>query len=518
MQARLDQLPLEILLDIVPHLDNQSISRTALTCGALRHRLTHALYRHVRFHFNSAGMKHPRIWRLLRTLLGEPRLAEQIEGLDFRGYEPRYSETSVTQRGQPTQLLQDMDLSKSQAWTPSNVHFTPRDQERARAVAAAYEDGPGGSAVHLTGSDCDRDGIEIGSDDVGLVLLLATAPRLRRLRISFEYCVFPVFINLIRQAVLTGRCLQELTHVETHHDLQGRNDITLNVLSQNILHPLLALPKLQRLSTYTSNDAQNWKPSIGTLDERGIQTIPLTALVLHHTQIYEEDLIPVFKAAPNLKVLGYHPFFDLSGLAKPGRRERDFFDLDRFGEALGHARAIEHLAISYQLTFAQLPVNEWPLGVNGDITGLKELQRLKSLVIPWRLLMGLPSRYRALPRLEDLLPASLTSLTVADDFYTQLSMFREATLGEWRDGMMHSALAEWMPVLASSGRASHLALHVFRKEGSWDEEAREQLQQAAATAGVGSCVVVRHRPPMKWVGCGSGQLFQYLPSLRDTAC
>lgn len=135
--ARLDTIPLEILLEILSYLPELSLKRLSLTCKSLHYRIEPVLYRSIEWRFNIPGaldLPDPPIHLFLRSLRENPALAGHVKSVFFGAHEEAWD----------LEKFEDLPPSSDESgwWAEALKEPCPPIQEILQAGTFAGESGP----------------------------------------------------------------------------------------------------------------------------------------------------------------------------------------------------------------------------------------------------------------------------------------------------------------------------------------------------------------------------------------
>lgn len=465
--ANIEQLPWETLRAVINHLPRKDLSAFSCASKAVRTAVEPTLYREITFHWERNGKNHPPVHLLLRCIMSRPDLASCIERLNFCGQKPysKWKRCAWRRRHQiPTGPSRSI-------WTnDKEPDFTSADMKLMASLI---------SSLHLPAEDLWLRELNRGEVDVFIALLLSQSLNLSRLRLDSDFQRETGFVGVIfkKAAVSKQPRFEALEHIEYGSDIRNDLDITYYDVDFDQILPLFSLPSIK--SVRMALPAKNivW-PSQKT------PVSSITSLILHHTQISEEDLGQLLLATPSLRSLQYHSWFNIDSEGREGRAHWEYFDCAKLSQSLAYVRgSLEHLVISVHFISLQTDVALGGFtGMVGSLDTLHGFKHLVSLEIPTIVLLGWTAD--APRKLNDRLPPSLRHLCLTDDLH-------ELGADEWGDEALLPIIQELLEEDEyRTTEMESISLLLNHRHAEWCEEAQMKLKTLCERAHI-QCRVPR---------------------------
>ncbi|KAF4464696.1 hypothetical protein FALBO_8466 [Fusarium albosuccineum] len=386
-QASLLDCPKEVQLAIAEYLAPSDLVILSRASQGL-HRLAEPLI-YSAIEVSWTLQCHPPVTQLLRTLLEKPEIASRVRRLDLCGH------------GLTNEFG---DLEKSDI-LPSTV---PLPIGKLSEAVKNIE-------VSKT-ADTWIDKVQLGATDAVVALLISLMPSLEWLSLSANWTNETRFLGTMFRSALCDTHKDASNHQPTrfvslkHVSLSPAIDTEKHLDPENTADALALfyLPKIQHLSVSIDNPTRFSWPSSAPPNPKF-----LSSLELH--RIRESRILPILSVTEGLKKLRYNWIYRGDLDSEVSSR---IVRLDMMATAFAKAsNSLEELEIHAEtLPAASEGEYEPPeVTLQGSLTQLSKMHRLKRLYVPWGFLIG-SDDYATTGRIGPALPPSLEHLTLAGGF------------------------------------------------------------------------------------------------------
>ncbi|KAL5361156.1 hypothetical protein BJX96DRAFT_175972 [Aspergillus floccosus] len=397
--ARLDTIPLEMLVEILSYLPEFLLPELSLTCKTLHYRIKPLVYRSIEWRFNIRGtldLPDPPIRLFLRSLRENPALAGHVKSIFFGAHVDTW----------PVEKFEDLPPSSDEArwWTEALKELCPPFQEILKAGTFAGEPGP------------------------LMALLLCQLPNLEILYLEFTVALWSDLLDILfeHHQSPSPRCTCPLfpkmkqLHISNDQDcLVLRN----GRLTAKQLSTVLGLTSLEILEIvlHESTLTPRFKEATGQLPK--LKTLRMT-----NCGASMETVASWLSTAPNLHTYEYFRAFNMEDLKYDRHYEHGHWDeWKHFTSALATvSETLKGLIISVDWGHIDdyppdTMDDDWLNKVwqrQGSLGSLKSLTSLERLESPIWVLLGWTPDFPA-TRLRDRLPSTLRELALRDDLFEE---------------------------------------------------------------------------------------------------
>lgn len=388
--ANFEKQPRELLHMVLRHLSREDLSALSCTSKQYRSLVEPTLYREICWtNANRRPWSQLPVHLLLRSLLSRPELASHIHFLA-------------------------MCCKKTHIWIRKKTpYFMSTELERIKSLISSF---------HFTAEKVWISALHRGDLDLFIALLISQSTNLRRLHLFKDYLMNTRFIGAILENAVAANSLCCLEHVQYGEDVPSADGFApYDSIGYCQVGPLFSISTMKSIRMSLLNLDILW---LGP----NVPVSGLKSLVLHHSQVSEEDLGKLLLATPSLKSLEYQPWISVNEFPPSPKQRWEYFDCTQLSYSLAHLQgSLERLFISIHFFSKRRPnigIDGWKFrGVSGKLKTLRDFDKLSSLTIPTTLLSDWTPDMERFHRLQDvpsrlanLLPTStLEYILISDD-------------------------------------------------------------------------------------------------------
>lgn len=436
----LTDLPSTLISCIFACLSRREYYVLTQICHALNPEATSCLYRDIRITATKSQSCARKLALLLRTLLERPRLAPKVT--TFRLFGPQYCWEKYDSWPENNNYLTGVKLWGFQTSLKGQSFLTPD------------------MFFHFVDDDMRPSQSEIRerNKDALATLVLTRLMNLQTIELSDGFLRHSIFLPQILKR--TDYLFPALEHI-VFGDRQPDRNSTVSYTDLDLIRPVFYSSTVK---TFECSMAQPWQ--FRWSEAMAPRNTTLTSLRLFRTNITRSTLHQLLSATPNLKSFHYEQeiVFDSSAPRAPSLAP--YLELGGLNSALACVRnTLEQCQLIFRLAPGSTSASQYdPSGiqfpaVEGTLSILKEMPRLTKVEVPMIMFFGWVPR--SLAKLEDVLPLSITDLTLRDDFvpfcYWSRPSSRErriARIGKYiRDRNSHAPHLATLRVRLTSAKA-----------------------------------------------------------------
>ncbi|KZF21134.1 hypothetical protein L228DRAFT_166922 [Xylona heveae TC161] len=412
----MEHLPTELRDIITSQLSISDLSALSRTSKCIRRHIEPLLYRKVEWTWDESR-PHPPFYKQVRTILHRPDLGAKVERINLRGKKPRIAQIKRGTIYRPDYRVTSAPSTcvwKDEDW--SETFWTRRkDLEAGYSLINSLQLSAGTSYFW-------KEALDQGEVDMFLSLLLLHTSGLRSLCLGQDFQSDTRYVGVILNRALNGMSgfhhfeyLETVEYCTDMGDARYEDDYTAEEIRSSVLFtadldqilPLFYSPSIRSISMAIHKTEVFWP-------RNETPCSALTRLVLHHTQLREEDLGHLLIATPKLRSLEYHVFADDDSRNAPFRYSLNNWLLcSKLSTALRHVRhSLKQLWISSKtIDYQGISDCGPPLG---RLEPMKDFLNLETLAIP-AVLLGGEWKDSPFHVLAEFLPPNLKELRLSDE-------------------------------------------------------------------------------------------------------
>ena len=404
MLVRFADLPIHILELVLDSLNRREIFILAHASRKLSKIATPRLYRSITFTATNSRTCARRLALLLRTLLERPHVTSRITAFRLLGdYSDWINFDALPEDPRRSTSVKLWSLSKS---TKVQLLLTPQ-------MFSHFVDDVSEITQAQLQKRC-KDGL------AALVMSLLT--RLKRLELSDGFLAYS---SLLPQIIRRTDYLFPYLERVVLGNWQSSRSWSLPYVDMNLISPMFYS------STITSFECMITEPwKFSWTEPLAPCSITLTSLRLFRSNVSRSTLIHLLSATPNLKSFYYE--HEVAFNHSTTSSIAPFLELDGLNAALSCVKnTLEHCQLILRLAPGSMSPAQFNSSgshlpaVEGTLSSLKAMPRLTYVEVPMVMLFGWNSR--SYSRLEQLLPPSMTELTLRDDFFLFYPWYKMAS-------------------------------------------------------------------------------------------
>ncbi|CAO2648371.1 Nn.00g076380.m01.CDS01 [Neocucurbitaria sp. VM-36] len=392
---RFTDLPSDLLSLVLEHLSRREYHALAHTCHALNIPATSHLYRDIKLTATKSRSCARKLALLLRTLLERPRLAPRVTTFALFGTQKcweKYDPWPENNERKTTVKLWVFDRSKQtqSLLTPAMFHhFMDDDMQMSQEEL------------------CRR------SKDALATLVMTRLTNLHILDLGDGFLRHSIILPQILKR--TDYLFPDLERVVLG-DRQRDRDSSVSYTDLSLIRPVFYSSTIKH---FECNMAQPWK--FCWSETTAPWNTHLTTLRLFRTNIERSTLRQLLSATPYLKSFHYEQEIFFNEFTPRAPSLAPYLELEGLNSALSCVRhSLEECQLVLRLAPGSISASQFASSgikfpaIEGTLSVLKDMPRLKRVEVPMVMFVGWFSRTSV--KIEELLPANITELTLRDDF------------------------------------------------------------------------------------------------------
>ncbi|KAF1844783.1 uncharacterized protein K460DRAFT_365748 [Cucurbitaria berberidis CBS 394.84] len=392
----LTDLPSNLLSSTFDYLSRREYHALSQTCHVLHTAATPYLYRNIKITATKSRSCARKLALLLRTLLERSQLAAKIISFGLFG---------------PHQCWEKYD-----PWPENNERLTSVKLWGFDRVTQAESLLTPDMLQNFLDDDIQISQTEVQgrSKDALATLVMTRLTNLHSLELGDGFLRHSIFLPQILKR--TDYLFPELERVILGDRQPERDSSTVSYTDLNLIRPIFYSSTVK---TFECTIAQPWRFSWS--ETKAPFNTSLTCLRLFRTNIERSTLHQLLSATPNLKSFHYEQEIVFNNSTPHAPSLAPYLELDGLNSALACVRhSLERCQLVLRLAPCSISTSQYAScgiqfpAIEGTLSVLKDMPLLTKIEIPMIMFFGWFPRTSV--KLEEVLPPSITELTLRDDF------------------------------------------------------------------------------------------------------